>query len=566
MPSHSKKHGHLYVRSSELASRRKASEVERKIGKSLPFYHCCLTSQPITGEPVATRDGYMFDILNILPWIRKHHIHPITGEPLEMNDLIRLHIKMNEEGKPYCPATNRIFTEQSHIVAIAKTGNVYSWNGIENLNLTEGDVMHDVLTNEEFTKDDIITIQDPKNPRDITTMHHQAEKKIQEEKKRRASEDSSNLEKVSEYINLNSSTSKVLEEMERRKKKKLESNEEEQELKSNPLRGGEQSFGILSSDTKASSLTSSVMNVRTKSHESEKINEQYWKDKTAQYDRIKKQFKDKKAYVSLHTNFGDLNFELYPYLCPQTCDNFIELCNRKYYDGVKFHRLIKGFMIQGGDPTGTGRGGKSIWNSDFKDEISGKLRHDGFGVLSMANRGPNTNSSQFFITFKAVPHLDNKHTVFGRLVGGSKVLEHIEKIKTDEEDRPLEDIVIEKTSVFYSPFAEDAKIQRELAESQQVINIDFSKSAATSGMRNSENNTSEHGHDSQQFGHWFSNPSGLNKKDTIQRGDATHDRSVGKYLKLKTSNSNQQESSDFIQSLTRNSSSFQTSSSSSLMK
>ncbi|KAG2391868.1 hypothetical protein C9374_013353 [Naegleria lovaniensis] len=537
MPSHSKKHGHLYVRSSELASRRKA-EAEHKIGKSLPFYHCCLTFQPITGEPVATRDGYMFDILNILPWIRKHHIHPITGEPLEMNNLIRLHIKMNEEGKPYCPATNRIFTEQSHIVAIAKTGNVYSWNGIENLNLIEGDVMHDVLTNEEFTKDDIITIQDPKNPRDITTMHHQVEQKIQEEKKKRkASEESSNLEKVSEYINLNSSTSKVLEEMERRKKKKLENNEEEQELKSHALRGDEKSFGVLSSDTKASSLTSSVMNVRTKSHESEKINEQYWKDKFAQYDRIKKQFKDKKAYVSLHTNFGDLNFELYPYLCPQTCDNFIELCNRKYYDGIKFHRLIKGFMIQGGDPTGTGRGGKSIWNSDFKDEISGKLRHDAFGVLSMANRGPNTNSSQFFITFKPVPHLDNKHTVFGRLVGGSKVLELIEKIKTDEEDRPIEDVIIEKTSVFYNPFAEDAKIQRELARSQQVI------TSLPSNVSTTEN-TARDEESKEQFGHWFSNPSGLSKVSTGDVPGAATSHSVGKYLKLNTRNTQ-----DFLQSL-----------------
>ncbi|EFC43348.1 predicted protein, partial [Naegleria gruberi] len=159
--------------------------------------------------------------------------------------------------------------------------------------------------------------------------------------------------------------------------------------------------------------------------------------------------------VSLHTNLGDLNVELYPYLCPQTCDNFLSLCSRGYYNGVKFHRLIKGFMIQGGDPTGTGRGGKSIWGGEFKDEISPKLRHDTIGTLSMANKGPNTNSSQFFITFKETPHLDNKHTVFGKLVGGLKLLQKIENIPVDDEDKPLEDVQIENISIFYNPFTED---------------------------------------------------------------------------------------------------------------
>jgi len=525
--SHSKKNGHMFVRASELPERKKI-QAEQKARQTLAFNHCCLTFQPIQGEAVTTKDGYMFDILNLIPWVRKHKIHPITGKPLDMKDLIRLNIKLNDDGKPCCPVTDRIFTEQSHIVAIGTTGNVYSWNGIENMNLSEGEVMHDVLTNTEFTKDDIITLQDPKHPQDVKSLYHKVEQQKQAEKKRKKEDENhepSLIEKASEYINLNSSTSKVLEEMERRQKKKKENNEEDVTYQSTSHRTSEQSYGALSSDSKASSLTSSVMNIRTKSHAIEKESEQYWKEKGEQYERIRKEFKGKKAYVSLHTNMGDLNFELYPWVCPQTCDNFISLCKSGYYNGVKFHRLIKGFMIQGGDPTGTGRGGKSIWGGEFKDEISGKLRHDSFGVLSMANRGPNTNTSQFFVMF----HLNNKHTVFGKLVGGIKLLEAIENIKTDKEDRPVQDVVIESTELFYNPFAEDEKIQRERSDSQKFISTNTPQSTATP--------------EKEQFGNWFSNPSGLKQASSGQP------EKVGKYLKLSTTDSG---NTSFLSKLVQN--------------
>ena len=100
--------------------------------------------------------------------------------------------------------------------------------------------------------------------------------------------------------------------------------------------------------------------------------------------------------------------------CSRTI-NFLELANRGYYNGVTFHRIIKDFMIQGGDPTGTGRGGKSIYGDKFEDEITKQLKHTGAGILSMANSGPNTNGSQFFITLAPTPWLDGKHTVFGML-------------------------------------------------------------------------------------------------------------------------------------------------------
>ena len=127
---------------------------------------------------------------------------------------------------------------------------------------------------------------------------------------------------------------------------------------------------------------------------------------------------------------GDvIKAELYPEIAPVSVNNFISLIQKNFYDGLIFHRVIKGFMIQGGDPTGTGMGGPGY---SFEDEFSPDLRHDGPGVLSMANAGPGTNGSQFFITHVATPHLDGRHTVFGKVLKGQDVVNSIvrgDKIK-----------------------------------------------------------------------------------------------------------------------------------------
>jgi peptidyl-prolyl cis-trans isomerase B (cyclophilin B) len=126
--------------------------------------------------------------------------------------------------------------------------------------------------------------------------------------------------------------------------------------------------------------------------------------------------------VTLETNQGNIVLELYPQYAPKTVNNFIFLVNEGYYDGVTFHRVIKDFMIQGGDPTGSGRGGPGY---RFEDEFRGNpLRHER-GVISMANAGPGTNGSQFFITHSPQPHLDGKHTVFGKVVEGLDVVDSI---------------------------------------------------------------------------------------------------------------------------------------------
>ena len=141
------------------------------------------------------------------------------------------------------------------------------------------------------------------------------------------------------------------------------------------------------------------------------------------------------------TTEGDFRIELEEEKAPRTTKNFIDLAEKGFYDGVIFHRVIDGFMIQGGDPTGTGRGGPGY---TIPDEFHPELRHDDEGVLSMANAGPNTGGSQFFITLAATPWLDNRHAVFGKVIEGMDVVRKIGKVATGRADRPLEDVVMEK--------------------------------------------------------------------------------------------------------------------------
>lgn len=183
---------------------------------------------------------------------------------------------------------------------------------------------------------------------------------------------------------------------------------------------------------------------------------------------------EKNTLVTVHTNLGDFTLELFPEVAPKTVENFVTHAKNGYYNGVIFHRVIEDFMIQGGDPTGTGMGGESIYGRTFEDEFS-REAFNLYGTLSMANAGPNTNGSQFFIvTAKQVPAqmlkqlkdggwpeeiveeyakvggtpwLDHRHTVFGRVVEGMDVVLKIEGVERNAQDRPLEDVVIESMDV-----------------------------------------------------------------------------------------------------------------------
>ncbi len=140
--------------------------------------------------------------------------------------------------------------------------------------------------------------------------------------------------------------------------------------------------------------------------------------------------------VTIETTLGAIQITLRPDIAPKACENFIGLSKKGYYNDVIFHRVIKGFMIQGGDPTGTGRGGESLWNRNFEDEFSPQAKFDRPGLLAMANRGPATNGSQFFITCAATPWLNNKHTIFGEVTKGMDVVQKIENCEKDSQDKP----------------------------------------------------------------------------------------------------------------------------------
>ncbi|KGG50345.1 peptidyl-prolyl cis-trans isomerase [Mitosporidium daphniae] len=159
--------------------------------------------------------------------------------------------------------------------------------------------------------------------------------------------------------------------------------------------------------------------------------------------------------VTLHTTLGPINVELYCKECPKTTENFLALCASSYYNSCIFHRVIKDFIIQTGDPTGSGKGGTSIWGSSFQDEIHENLKHDQPGVISMANSGPNTNKSQFFITLSPQEHLDSKYTVFGKVADkGMDVIRAINDTPVDERYRPVSPVLIENVTVHSNPIAD----------------------------------------------------------------------------------------------------------------
>uniref|UniRef100_A0A674N1X5 RING-type E3 ubiquitin-protein ligase PPIL2 n=1 Tax=Takifugu rubripes TaxID=31033 RepID=A0A674N1X5_TAKRU len=415
-----------------------------------------LSLQPFE-YPVCTKEGVIFDLMSIIPWIKKYGTNPISGEKLEAKSLLKLNIAKNNDGKYHCPVLYNVFTNNSHIVANKVTGNVFSHEAVEQLNFKTKS-FKDLLTDEPFTKKDIITLQDPTNLDKFNVssfFHVKNDLKVLDE-----DEEKAKLDPGYHLKTTNMETRETLAELYRDYKgdQLLASTSKEPEAKkTDKLNAAHYSTGRV-----CASFTSTAMTPITV-HEADAI-----ADDTVRYQYVKK-----KGYVRLHTNKGDLNIELHCDKVPKAGENFIGLCKKGYYDGTVFHRSIRNFMIQGGDPTGTGTGGESFWGKPFKDEFRPNLSHSGRGVLSMANSGPNTNKSQFFITFRSCPYLDRKHTIFGRVVGGFEALTAMENVESNPKtDKPKSEIKILSTSVFVDPYEEaDAQItaerEKELRKQQE---------------------------------------------------------------------------------------------------
>lgn len=422
--------------------------------RRLPFDHCSLSLQPFV-YPVCTPEGVVFDLLNIVPWLKKYGTNPSTGEKLDGKSLIKLNFAKNSEGQYHCPVLYSVFTDNTHIVAIRTTGNVYTYEAVEQLNIKAKN-LRDLLTDEPFSRQDIITLQDPTNLDKFNVssfFHVKNNMRMIDPDEEKAKQDPSYYLK-----NTNAETRETLQEL----YKEFKGDEilaatmkPPEKKKVDQLNAAHYSTGKVSA-----SFTSTAMVPET-THEAAVIDE----------DVLRYQFVKKKGYVRLHTSKGDLNLELHCDLTPKTCENFIKLCKKQYYDGTVFHRSIRNFVIQGGDPTGTGTGGESYWGKPFKDEFRPNLSHTGRGVLSMANSGPNTNKSQFFITFRSCAYLDKKHTIFGRVVGGFDTLTAMENVESDPKtDRPKEEVRICTTTVFVDPYEEaDAQIAQERKKTQHQV-------------------------------------------------------------------------------------------------
>lgn len=422
----------------------KKSGPEKKF-RRLPFDHCCITLRPFE-HPYCDENGNIFELQAILDYLKKQKINPVTGKPLDPKTLIKLNFSRGKEDELQCPVLFKVFTPHSHIVAIKTTGNVFSYEAVEQLNM-KINCWKDLVSDIPFQRSDIIVLQDPDKLEkfNLESFYHLKMKK-QSSESETSSKDKSSLKTV------NKETQEILAELEREYKPQLV--EPEKRVVADKINAAHYSTGRV-----AAGLTSTTMAPETK------LEAAVLKEDDVRYERVKK-----KGYVRLITNLGPLNLELYCNIVPKTCENFIKLCQRGYYNSTIFHRSIRHFMIQGGDPTGTGTGGESSWGKPFEDEIKSHLNHAGRGVLSMANSGPNTNKSQFFITYRSCRHLDGKHTVFGQIVGGLETLNKMEKVEVDNKDRPIEDIIILSAQVFVDPYVEvDEKLALEREKAAQEL-------------------------------------------------------------------------------------------------
>lgn len=396
----------------------------------------------------------------------------MDGQPLKSSELIQLHFAKNDDGEYVDPVTFKVLTDNTHIVALRNTGNVFAWDTVERLNVKAKN-WKDLVSDEEFKRSDIVTLQDPMNvaSRDLSQFKYLKDGEnvftAEQVAERSAGVNVKTLGSAAKILKAKEAVAKARTEREKAAAGKNGSASTEAQALTN-ARKAHAEVAKSSKNTKAipynaarystgqaaASFTSTGLTPNTSTERALLTDEEYM---------LKPKRVKQKGYARVATNLGELNIELYPEYAPKAVWNFIHLANKGYYRGVAFHRNIKNFMIQGGDPTGTGRGGQSCWGKPFADEFEGPLVHDGRGVLSMANKGKDTNTSQFFITYRAVPHLNRKHTIFGRVVGGLEILDLLEKVEVDDKDRPTGKCVLEDVVVYVDPFEEFRKSQEDKA-------------------------------------------------------------------------------------------------------
>ena len=400
----------------------------------------------------------------------KYSSDPVTGRPMTTRDLITLHMDRDEStGKWQCPVLNKSFTDRTKIVAIRNNTHdnneayVYSYEAYNELNVKPKNYV-DLTTGKKFTKKDVLVLQDPDDEerarvRDIHNFKHI--QNMREDKESGAAQATD--------VKRSLTAQRIHEKLEKEKAKrarKAEHGESSSNAESLTTTSSEPKLKVYTdellvavnqtSGQGSGSFTSTSMAVTSKNSAREATDDEILASQCEQLKRLKQ-----KGVVRIFTNMGAMDVELHCDIVPRTTMNFLLLAEKGEYAGSKFHRSIPNFMIQGGKAPKDKGEGSSYWNKAFPDEFDDRLTHSGQGILSMANSGKDTNGRQFFITYKSCPHLNRKHSVFGKVIGGLDVLQRLEQVPTDKEtDRPIHTIKIEDVHVLENPVPKALELER----------------------------------------------------------------------------------------------------------
>ncbi|UKZ78120.1 Peptidyl-prolyl cis-trans isomerase cyp8 [Trichoderma virens FT-333] len=454
--------------------------------RRLPFNFCAASLQPFK-NPVCTPDGIVFDVEVISAWLEKHpNQNPVNAEPLQKKDLIRLNFARNAEadslgaglsdgkGDLIDPVTYKVFTDNTHIVAIrhGNYANVFAWDTVERMNI-KAKSWQDLVDDQPFTRADIITLQDPQNmaSRNLDQFKYlqdgeQAQLTREQQEERKAGNINAGalgsmgdkvlkakaaVERARKAREAGGDVNKSSGALEKSKQSGSAAAVRQPMIQDRKIAANAAAY---TTGKAAASFTSTGLTPETSGERALLTDEEFM---------LKPKRVKAKGYARIETNLGNLTIELQTETAPKAVWNFIRLAQTGYYKGVAFHRNIPNFMIQGGDPTGTGKGGTSIWGKNFNDEFDGPLTHDARGIGQKHKLEPVLHHLQ------SNPHLDRKHTIFGRISSGLDVLAKMEDVPTDGSNRPLNKIVIKDIVVFVDPFEEfqAQKKEKERLDRQQ---------------------------------------------------------------------------------------------------
>jgi peptidyl-prolyl cis-trans isomerase-like protein 2 len=473
----------LYLTAKELRENFGLNKIEsHKYSRNLPFFHCAISMKPFK-YPVCTKDGIIFDILNIIPYIQKYGKHPITGEILDLNDLIKLNFCKLNDDEFYCPILQTAFTSRTHIVAIRTSGNVYCYEAINQLHLKTKS-MQDLKSGESFKKSDLITIQ---NPSHKATEINQIELPINAfinyenlKCKKRGNlvfSENSNFDikqdlskyKNRTWIETSACESSLLnfrpgastwntdkltvEEQGEKKTKKITKRQHHVRVKEILEKRSICKIIELSTNVSSLSFTSTVISRPTNNLIPNK-NER-------QLKRLQRKPKIK-GYVKLRTNIIDLDMELNCETAPKTCDLFLIMCQTGSCDNIIIKKCNENFMIKSSKIRGNIAANELIVSYLSNDAPDKLANHKQRGLISLSKIEFNLENPHFCILLKPAHHFNNDHIVFGKIVSGLETIDTIGNPITNLSCESLTHIRVIGVDILLDPFLEESENDKYL--------------------------------------------------------------------------------------------------------